>query len=143
MSETNGEAEDELIRAAREELERVVAGELCCAASAESEADAHTEREKRMSMMRGVLVVSVRTQRLYFVIRSTIMGLMSALITLVVVWYLGTIGVAQAGFLGIFVFAVSLVVSRLFDKQIVKLSKRIVNFLDKRRRLRAFVLKNL
>jgi Flp pilus assembly protein TadB len=143
MSKINGDAEDELIRAAREELERVTAGELCNTACAESEADAHSERERRTSMMMGVLVVSVRTQRLYFVIRSTIMGLMSAFITLVVVWYLGTIGVAQAVFLGISVFAVSLVVSRLFDRQIVRVSKRIVNFLDKRRRLRAFVLKNL
>jgi Flp pilus assembly protein TadB len=143
MSETNGEAEDELIRATREELERVVARELCETVCAESEADADSERERRMRAMMGVLGASVRMQRLYFVIRSTIMGLMSALITFVVVWYLGTIGVAQAVFLGIFVFVVSLVVSRLFDKQIVKASKKIVNFLDKRGRLKAFVLKNL
>jgi Flp pilus assembly protein TadB len=143
MSETNGEAEDELIRATREELERVVARELCEVVCAESEADADSERKRRMRAMMGVLVASVRMQRLYFVIRSTIMGLMSALITFVVVWYLGTIGVAQAVFLGIFVFVVSLVVSRLFDKQIVKASKKIVNFLDKRGRLKAFVLKNL
>jgi Flp pilus assembly protein TadB len=143
MSETNGDAEDELIRAAREELERVVVRELCGAVCAESEADAESERERRMRVMMGVLVASVRAQRLYFVVRSTFMGLMSALITFVVVWYLGTIGVAQAVFLGVFVFVVSLVVSRLFDRQIVKVSKKIVNFLDKRRRLRAFVLKNL
>jgi ABC-type transport system involved in cytochrome bd biosynthesis fused ATPase/permease subunit len=80
---------------------------------------------------------------LYFVIRATIMGLMSALITFIVVWYLGMIDVAEAVFLGIFVFVVSLVVSRLFDKQIVRVSKKIVNFLNKHRRLRMFVLKNL
>jgi len=143
MSETNGETEDELIRATREEFERVAARELCEVAYAGSEADADSEREKKMRAMMGVLVVSVRIQRLYFVIRSTIMGLLSALITLVVVWYFGTIGVAQAVCLGIFVFVVSLVVSRLFDKQIVKASKKIVNYLNKRGRLRAFVLKNL
>jgi ABC-type transport system involved in cytochrome bd biosynthesis fused ATPase/permease subunit len=71
------------------------------------------------------------------------MGLMSALITFIVVWYLGMIDVAEAVFLGIFVFVVSLVVSRLFDKQIVRVSKKIVNFLNKHRRLRTFVLKNL
>jgi hypothetical protein len=41
------------------------------------------------------------------------------------------------------VFVVSLVVSRLFDKQIVRVSKKIVDFLNKHRRLRTFVLKNL
>jgi hypothetical protein len=59
------------------------------------------------------------------------------------VWYLGMIDVAEAVFLGIFVFVVSLVVSRLFDKQIVRVSKKIVTFLNKHRRLRTFVLKNL
>ncbi len=122
------DVEDELIRAMREELEGVVAKEL---------------RDSVSAGVTGVLVASVRIQRLYFVIRATIMGLMSALITFIVVWYLGMIDVAEAVFLGIFVFVVSLVVSRLFDKQIVRVSKKIVNFLNKHRRLRTFVLKNL
>jgi ABC-type transport system involved in cytochrome bd biosynthesis fused ATPase/permease subunit len=122
------DVENELIRAMREEFEGVVAKELCDSVSAR---------------VTGVLVASVRIQRLYFVIRSTIMGLMGALITFIVVWYLGMIGVVQAVFLGIFVFVVSLVASRLFDKQIVIVSKKIVSFLNKHRRLRTFVLKNL
>jgi ABC-type transport system involved in cytochrome bd biosynthesis fused ATPase/permease subunit len=128
VSEIDVDVEDELIRAMREELEGVVAKEL---------------RDSASAGVTGVLVASVRIQRLYFVIRATIMGLMSALITFIVVWYLGMIDVAEAVFLGIFVFIVSLVVSRLFDKQIVRVSKKIVNFLNKHRRLRTFVLKNL
>lgn len=128
VSEIDVDVEDELIRAMREELEGVVAKEL---------------RDSVSAGVTGVLVASVRIQRLYFVIRATIMGLMSALITFIVVWYLGMIDVAEAVFLGIFVFVVSLVVSRLFDKQIVRVSKKIVNFLNKHRRLRTFVLKNL
>jgi hypothetical protein len=122
------DVENELIRAMREEFEGVVAKELCDSVSAG---------------LTDVLVASVRIQRLYFVIRSTIMGLMGALITFIVVWYLGMIGVAQAVFLGIFVFVVSLIASRLLDKQIVIVSKKIVSFLNKHRRLRTFVLKNL
>jgi ABC-type transport system involved in cytochrome bd biosynthesis fused ATPase/permease subunit len=128
VSEIDVDVEDELIRAMREELEGVVAKELCDSVSAG---------------VTGVLVASVRIQRLYFVIRATIMGLISALITFIVVWYLGMIDVAEAVFLGIFVFVVSLVVSRLLDKQIVRVSKKIVTFLNKHRRLRTFVLKNL
>jgi len=128
VSEIDVDVEDELIRAMREELEGVVAKEL---------------RDSVSAGVTGVLVASVRIQRLYFVIRATIMGLMSALITFIVVWYLGMIDVAEAVFLGIFVFVVSLVVSRLFDKQIVRVSKKIVNFLNKHKRLRTFVLKNL
>jgi len=51
--------------------------------------------------------------------------------------------VVAAVFLGIFLFAVSLVVSRLFDRQIVKVSTKIVNVLSRHKRARAFVLENL
>jgi ABC-type transport system involved in cytochrome bd biosynthesis fused ATPase/permease subunit len=91
----------------------------------------------------GILAASVRTQRLYFVVRSAIMSLISALVVLIVVWYLGTIGVVQAVFLGIFLFVVSLVVSRLFDRQIVNVSKKIIRFLNRHGRAREFVLKKL
>ena len=69
------------------------------------------------------------------------MSLISALIYFIVVLYLGVIDAVQATFLGAFVFVVALVVSRLFDKQIVKVSKKIVHFLNKFRRVRTFVLK--
>jgi ABC-type transport system involved in cytochrome bd biosynthesis fused ATPase/permease subunit len=71
------------------------------------------------------------------------MGLISALMYFLVVWFLGTIDAAQAVFLGIFVFVTSLVVSRLFDGQIVRASKKITSFLSKHKRLRTFVLKRL
>ena len=144
MVETDVDVEDELVRAMREELERAFVEEKCDVVHAEgSVADADAECEKRKRTMMGVLAASVRTQRLYFVIRSAVMSLISALITFIVVWYLGTIGVAQAVFLGVFLFVASLVVSRLFDKQIVNLSKRIISFLSRHKRARTFVLKKL
>jgi Flp pilus assembly protein TadB len=144
MVETGVDFEDELILAMQEELESALAEENCNAVNAAgSVANADAERERRKKAMMGILAVSVRTQRLYFVVRAAIMSLISALITLIVVWYLGAIGVAQAVFLGIFLFVSSLVVSRLFDRQIVKVSKRIVNFLSRHRRARTLVLKKL
>lgn len=144
MVEMSVDVEDELIRAMREELDSAFAEEKCDTVNAESSvANVATEGERRKRAMMAVLAVSVRTQRLYFVVRSAIMSLISALIFFFVVWYLGTIGVVQAVFLGIFVFVASLVLSRLFDKQIVKVSKRIITFLNRHKRARTFVLKKL
>jgi len=144
MSKTDLDDKDDLILAMREELERVLTKELGDAVyTGESKEDADLQFERIQKTVIGVLVDSVRTQRLYFVVRSVIIALISALIYFIVVWYLGTIDVAQVVFLGIFVFATSLVASRLFDKQIVKVSKKIISFLNKHRRLRTFVLKRL
>ena len=93
--------------------------------------------------MAAVLVESVQTQRLYFVVRSVLMSLIGALIYFLVVLYFGTINAVQAAFLGVLVFVVALVVSRLFDKQIVKASKKIIQYLNKYKRIRTFVLKRL
>jgi hypothetical protein len=60
-----------------------------------------------------------------------------------VVLYFGTIDAVQAAFIGVFVFVVALVVSRLFDKQIVKGSKKIIRFLSRYKRVRTFVLRRL
>jgi hypothetical protein len=88
-----------------------------------------------------LLNASVKTQRLYFVLRSIFMGLISALITFTVILYLGTIDFPQAIFLGIFVFTFSLMFSRLFDNQIVSVSMKIIRFLEKHDRLRSIVLR--
>ena len=93
--------------------------------------------------MTAVIAESVRTQRLYFVVRSVLMSLISALIYFVVVLYLGAIDAVQAAFLGVFVFVAALVVSRLFDKQIVHASKKIISYLNKHNRIKTFVLKKL
>jgi len=77
------------------------------------------------------------------VVRSVLMSLISAMIYFIVVLYFGTIDAVQAAFLGVFVFIVALVVSRLFDKQIVAMSKKIISILNRYKKIRAFVLKRL
>jgi ABC-type transport system involved in cytochrome bd biosynthesis fused ATPase/permease subunit len=134
MVETGVGSDDELILAMQEELK---------GALAEEKGNADAERERRKKAMISILAASVRTQRLYFVVRSAIMSLISAAITFTIVGYLGSIGVVEAVFLGIFLFVASLVISRLFDKQIVKLSKKIVSVLNRHKRASGFVLKNL
>jgi uncharacterized membrane protein YagU involved in acid resistance len=109
----------------------------------EESSDAGSQFARTRNAMTVVLAESVQTQRLYFVVRSVLMSLISALIYFLVVLYFGTIDAIQAAFLGVFVFIVALVVSRLFDKQIVTASKKIIRFLTKYKRIRTFVLKRL
>ena len=142
------EIRDELIQAMQDELERAVTQELNydtahVSGDPNQERNVNADHERIKNTLMPVLVASVHTQRLYFVIRSVIMGVISGLITLAVVWFLGTVQVVQVIFLGIFVFIVALVVSRLFDKQIVKASRKIVAILDRHGRLRTFILKKL
>lgn len=133
MSNTDLDDNDQLIQAMQNDLDRILA-EAACASSQSADA-----REA----MNAVIAASVRTQRLYFVVRSVLMSLISAVIYFLVVLYLGAIDAVQAAFLGVFVFVAALVVSRLFDKQIVHASKKIIVFLNKHERLRTFVIKKL
>ena len=105
--------------------------------------EAQSQFSKTRTAMTMVLWNSVQTQRLYFVVRSVIMSLISALIYFTVVLYLGSIDAVQAALVGVFVFIVALVVSRLFDKQIVAGSKKIIRYLNKYERVRDFVLRRL
>jgi uncharacterized membrane protein YagU involved in acid resistance len=134
MSEKGVDDKDYLIRAMRKDFDKIITEEL---------GDADSQFARTRSAMTAVLSESVHTQRLYFVVRSVLMSLISALIYFLVVLYFGTINAVQAAFLGVFVFIVALVVSRLFDKQIVTASKKIIRFLNKYTRISKFVLKRL
>ena len=134
MSKTDLDDNDQLIRAMQKDLDRILA---------EESVDAGSQSAGTRGAMTAVIAESVRTQRLYFVVRSVLMSLISALIYFLVVLYLGAINAVQAAFLGVFVFVAALVVSRLFDKQIVAASKKIIGFLNKHKRVRTFVLKKL
>jgi ABC-type multidrug transport system fused ATPase/permease subunit len=125
---------DALIRAMQKDLDSTLIEETH---------EMQSQFAKTRTAMTMVLWNSVQTQRLYFVVRSVIMSLISALIYFTVVLYLGSINAVQAALVGVFVFIVALVVSRLFDKQIVAGSKKIIRYLNKYERIRAFVLKRL
>jgi len=79
--------------------------------------------------------------RLYFVIRSWIMGQIGGLIFLSIVWFLGSIDFFQAIMIGAFVFVISLIISRLLDRYINKGTRRILRFLSKHTRIKRFILK--
>ena len=101
---------------------------------------AETELEKRA--MIKVLLFSTWLQRLYFIIRSFLMGLVSAAVTYLIIWYLGSINVIGSIIIGTFVFIFSLAVTRLFDTQITQATKKIVELMAGHRLIRDFIMKH-
>jgi len=87
-----------------------------------------------------VLLFSTWLERLYFIIRSIIMGLTSAGVTFLFIWSIGTINAATGIVLGIFVFALSLVTTRLFDVQLTQGTKKIVEIMASHRTARDFIM---
>ena len=79
-------------------------------------------------------------QRLYFIIRSFMRGILGALLTLAFVLIFGAINLILEIPLGIFSFVFTLAASRLPDVQIVKATRIIVDFLADHRSLRDFIL---
>jgi hypothetical protein len=104
--------------------------------------EASTKRERdvgRKAVVEALLVSTWHT-RLYFIIRSFIMGLLSASITFAFVLAFHAITLALEIPLGIFSFIFSLAASRLLDVQIVRATKLIVNYLASHKTLRDFIL---
>jgi hypothetical protein len=68
------------------------------------------------------------------------MGLIASTVTFFFILYLGKINAITFYFFGIFTFALSLVITRLFDVQLTKATKAIVEIMASHRNLRDFVL---
>jgi hypothetical protein len=148
LTQKDIDLDDALMQVMHEKLEKVVIKEVCETHQIEESSNLIKKNKKlvlecnkKKNAMMELLDASVKTQRLYFVLRSIFMGLISAFITFTVILYLGTINFAQAIFLGIFVFTFSLMFSRLFDIQIVLISMKIIQFLEKHEKLKTIILR--
>ena len=86
------------------------------------------------------LLFSTWIQRLYFIIRAGIMSVLAAAVTFVYVSFFGQIGVVLAVLMGIVIFFVGLLVTRLFDPQIIKITKFIVRHLNYHEKIRDFIM---
>ena len=105
-----------------------------------NEAPTRSERDVGKKAVIEALLLSTWHQRLYFIIRSVIMGILSASVTFLFILYFGSINIRLQVVLGMFTFVFSLAVSRLLDVQIVKVTKKVVAFLGNHKSLRDFVL---
>ena len=86
------------------------------------------------------LLLSTWLQRLYFIIRAAIMSVLGGIVTLLYVSFFGQIGVFLAIVMGVLIFIVGLIVTRLFDTQIVKVTKYIVIRLGYHKKIREFIM---
>lgn len=144
------DSEDELMVAIELELDRVVSKEVCeevyenvSAKQNEALKELNNECQQRKSVIINVIANSVSLQRLYFIVRSSIMGGITGLLTFVIISILRVTDFPILVLIGLIVFIVSLVLSRIADKPIVKLSQKIVLLLKKHSRIRDIILKRL
>jgi VIT1/CCC1 family predicted Fe2+/Mn2+ transporter len=86
------------------------------------------------------LLLSTWLQRLYFIIRSALMSILGAVVTFLYVWFFGVIGVVLAVVMGVLIFIIGLIVTRLFDTQIIKATKYIVRRLSYHKKIREFIM---
>ena len=99
-----------------------------------------TESEIEKRAVIKVLLFSTWLQRLYFIIRAYIMGLIASAVTFLFILSLGKINAITFYFFGIFTFALSLVITRLFDVQLTKVTKKIVEIMASHRTVRDFIM---
>ena len=99
-----------------------------------------TESEIEKRAVIKVLLFSTWLHRLYFIIRSALMGLIGAAVTFLFIWSVGTINATTGIILGIFVFGLSLVITRLFDLQLTQATKKIVEIMASHKTSRDFVM---
>ena len=99
---------------------------------------AESEIEKRAVIK--VLLFSTWLQRLYFIIRAAIMGLISAGATFLFTLALGTINAVTGIIFGIFVFALSLVITRFLDAQLTQITKKIVEIMANHKSVRDLIM---
>jgi hypothetical protein len=89
------------------------------------------------------LLLSTWLQRLYFIIRSALLSVLAMVVTFFYVSFFGQIGVVLAVFMGVLIFIVGLIVTRLFDAQTIQLTKYIVRRLAHHKKIRDFIMNHL
>jgi len=100
-----------------------------------------TESEIEKRAVIKVLLFSTWLHRLYFIIRSFLMGLIGAAVTFLFIFSVGTINAITGIIFGIFVFGLSLVITRMFDTQLTQATKKIVEIMASHKTSRDFIMK--
>jgi hypothetical protein len=142
--------DDELINKVLEELgakrdEKASCNEVVdpvCANTVLTRMETIDERERIRRDIAEAFLVSSWTQRLYFDVRSVIMMIFGAIVTLIVFWRVGTVNVVGDFLLGLFTYLAALVLSRLFDSRLVQVSRVFLRYLEGHSGLRSFIVKN-
>lgn len=147
----NDANQDELMLAIQVELDEIVSKEVCDTVyesanlnlQGKSQAELDAECRIRKGAIMNVVSSSVCLQRLYFIIRSSIMGAITGLLTYTIISIFSITNFFALVVLGLFTFAVSLLLSRFLDVPIIRISNLILKYLDRYQRARAFILNRL
>ena len=152
MAVKNADSEDdELMLAVQIELDNVITKEVCDAVyetasfspQGLTKQKLDSECKSRKSVIMNVIAGSVSLERLYFIIRSSIMGVITGLLTFAIISIFDVTDFGKLVFLGVFIFIISLVASRGLDKPIVKICSKTILFLRKHNRIKNVILKRL
>lgn len=152
MAVKNADSEDdELMLAVQIELDQVVTKEVCdtvyenanFSPQGLTKQKLDSECKSRKSVIMNVIAGSVSLERLYFIIRSSIMGVITGLLTFAIISIFDVTDFGKLVFLGVFIFIISLVTSRVLDKPIVKICSKTILFLRKHNRIKNVILKRL
>jgi hypothetical protein len=141
--------DDELMLAVQIELDRTVTKEVCDAvyeiASRPPEEKTSQKLDydckSRRNVIMSVIANSVSLERLYFIIRSSIMGLIAGAFTFSIISVLKVTNFWQLAFLGLVGFVTSLLASRVLDKSIVQVCNKTIFYLKRHKRAQDFILK--
>lgn len=147
----NGESDDELMLAIRIKLDQIVTKEVCDAVYESNVSDVHDksadeldqECKARKGAIMSVISSSVCLERLYFVLRSSVMGAITGLLTYALISIFLITNFFALVVLGVFAFFVSLLISRFFDGPIVKFCTFILKNLERYPRVRSFILSRI
>lgn len=82
-------------------------------------------------------------ERLYFIVKSYLMGQFSSVIFLIAVLFLGVINFIQSVIIGTIAYVSSLAVLRFFDKKVDWTVRKILKILDRHEKFKKFILKYL
>jgi hypothetical protein len=94
---------------------------------------------KKEAVVRALLAYTW-TQKLYFIVRSALMGFIGAGVTASMVYLLGKADAIQVAVISVISFIVTLAITRLFDAPMTRRSEQIVLRLSHHRRLLAAIL---
>jgi len=107
-----------------------------------SAAEAELEKGSKKEIIKLLLAMG-NLNKIYFIVRSAIMTLISGLAFLIATILLGTIGALQVVIIGLLCFIISLFISRLTDRLINRGTNLIIRLLDRHERLKEDILRNL
>ena len=141
MGEVKLDIDDETVRRTREEIE----------ANAKTQIDptltnmilellGAVEGDVQKDVIIKTLLAFTWVQRLYFIVRSALMGIMGAVLMAAIVLIIGKVDALQVAIIGVASFIASLAITRLCDASITASSKLIVTTLSRHERLRKMIL---